>query len=107
MGQAAVKSAGHRPWDGGAQEGRARAGDHRHPGHEDDTPAVRIGLPRTRAPAGFSGRGRRGGSTCHTPNRIELIKPLRRLANRLTGILHGCLKTRTLYDEDTAWGHRT
>ena len=32
---------------------------------------------------------------------------LRRLANRLTGILHGCLKTRTLYDEDTAWGHRT
>jgi transposase len=30
---------------------------------------------------------------------------LRRLANRL-GILHGCLKTGTLYDEDTAWGHR-
>jgi len=31
---------------------------------------------------------------------------LRRLANRLVGILHGCLKTRTLYDEDAAWGHR-
>jgi transposase len=31
---------------------------------------------------------------------------LRRLANRLVGILHGCLKTRTLYNEDTAWGHR-
>jgi transposase len=31
---------------------------------------------------------------------------LRRLASRLVGILHGCLKTRTLYDEDTAWGHR-
>jgi transposase len=31
---------------------------------------------------------------------------LRRVANRLVGILHGCLKTRTLYDEDTAWGHR-
>jgi hypothetical protein len=31
---------------------------------------------------------------------------LRRLANRLVGILHGCLKTRTLYDENTAWGHR-
>jgi hypothetical protein len=31
---------------------------------------------------------------------------LRRLASRLTGILHGCLKTRTLYNEDTAWGHR-
>ncbi|SDY33628.1 transposase [Tessaracoccus flavus] len=31
---------------------------------------------------------------------------LRALANRLTGILHGCLKTRTLYDENTAWQHR-
>jgi len=31
---------------------------------------------------------------------------LRRLANRLVGILHGCLKTRTRYDEDIAWGHR-
>ena len=31
---------------------------------------------------------------------------LRRLANRLVGILHGCLKTRTLCDEATAWGHR-
>jgi len=31
---------------------------------------------------------------------------LRRLASRHVGILHGCLKTRTLYDEDTAWGHR-
>jgi Transposase/Transposase IS116/IS110/IS902 family len=31
---------------------------------------------------------------------------LRRLANRLVGILHGCLKTRTLYNEATAWGHR-
>jgi Transposase/Transposase IS116/IS110/IS902 family len=30
---------------------------------------------------------------------------LRQLANRLTGILHGCLKTRTLYDETTAWPH--
>ncbi len=32
---------------------------------------------------------------------------LRQLANRLVGILHGCLKTRTLYDEATAWSHRT
>jgi transposase len=30
---------------------------------------------------------------------------LRQLANRLVGILHGCLKTRTLYDESTAWAH--
>jgi hypothetical protein len=26
--------------------------------------------------------------------------------SRLVGILHGCLKTRTLYDEATAWSHR-
>lgn len=31
---------------------------------------------------------------------------LRALANRLVGILHGCLKHRTLYDENLAWGHR-
>jgi transposase len=37
---------------------------------------------------------------------IEHQDALRRLANRLVGILHGCLKTSTLYDEDTAWGHR-
>jgi transposase len=30
---------------------------------------------------------------------------LRQLANRLVGILHGCLKTGTLYDEATAWSH--
>jgi hypothetical protein len=28
---------------------------------------------------------------------------LRQLANRLVGILHGCLKTRSCYDEATAW----
>lgn len=32
---------------------------------------------------------------------------LRQLANRLVGILHGSLKTRTLYDENTAWSHHT
>ncbi len=31
---------------------------------------------------------------------------LRKLANRLVGILHGCLKTRTVYDEATAWPQR-
>ncbi|MGH3097089.1 MAG: IS110 family transposase [Streptosporangiales bacterium] len=30
---------------------------------------------------------------------------LRQLANRLVGILHGCLKTGALYDESTAWQH--
>ena len=37
---------------------------------------------------------------------LEHNDALRRLANRLVGILHGCLKTRTLYDEATAWSHR-
>ena len=31
---------------------------------------------------------------------------LRALGNRLVGYLHGCLKSRTLYDEHTAWAHR-
>lgn len=30
---------------------------------------------------------------------------LRQLANRLVGILHGCLKTGTRYNETTAWSH--
>jgi len=38
---------------------------------------------------------------------LEHNDALRRLANRLAGILHGCLKTRTLYDETTAWSHRS
>jgi hypothetical protein len=37
---------------------------------------------------------------------LEHNDALRRLASRLTGILHGCLKTRTRYDETTAWAHR-
>jgi hypothetical protein len=32
---------------------------------------------------------------------------LRQLANRLVGILHGCLKTHTRYDEATAWSHHS
>jgi hypothetical protein len=31
---------------------------------------------------------------------------LRQLGNRLVGILHGCLKNRTPYSEDTAWPQR-
>ena len=33
-------------------------------------------------------------------------RALRTLANRLVGILHGCLRHGTLYDEETAWGDR-
>jgi transposase len=32
---------------------------------------------------------------------------LRQLSNRLVGILHGCLKTGTVYNEHTAWNHHT
>ncbi|MDP9795362.1 transposase [Catenuloplanes nepalensis] len=31
---------------------------------------------------------------------------LRQVGNRLVGILHGCLKTHTPYDQATAWSHR-
>jgi len=31
---------------------------------------------------------------------------LRAVGNRLVGFLHGCLKTRTLYDENIAWRHQ-
>ncbi len=37
------------------------------------------------------------------PAALNYHAALRQLANRLIGILHGCLKTRTLYDEATAW----
>jgi transposase len=37
--------------------------------------------------------------------RIGHNAALRQVANRLVGILHGCLKTNTRYDEHTAWSH--
>ena len=33
-------------------------------------------------------------------------RALRALGNRLVGLLHGCPRHRTLYDEHTAWAHR-
>lgn len=46
----------------------------------------------------FYDERRAGGDTHH--------RALRALANRLVGILHGCLRHGALYDEVTAWGHR-
>ena len=46
----------------------------------------------------FYDQHRAAGDTHH--------RALRALANRLVGILHGCLRHQTLYDEHTAWGHR-
>jgi transposase len=41
-----------------------------------------------------------------TGRKIGRQAALKKLANRWVGILHGCLKTHTLYDEATAWSHR-
>jgi hypothetical protein len=46
----------------------------------------------------FYDQHRAAGDTHH--------RALRALANRLVGILHGCLRHHTPYDEHTAWGHR-
>ena len=37
---------------------------------------------------------------------VEHSAALRQLGNRPVGVLHGCLKTRTHYDQATAWSHR-
>ena len=47
----------------------------------------------------FYDQRRAAGDTHH--------RALRALANRLVGILHGCLRHQTQYDEPTAWAHRT
>jgi hypothetical protein len=46
----------------------------------------------------FYDQRRQAGDTHH--------RALRALANRLVGILHGCLRHGALYDEETAWAHR-
>jgi hypothetical protein len=64
--------------------------------------------------AGFGGRSgethrwKHRQGTPGRPNRArgaEYNAALRQVANRLVGILHGCLKTGALYDEATAWSH--
>jgi len=47
---------------------------------------------------GFYDQRRAAGDTHH--------RALRALANRLVGLLHGCLHHGLLYDEGTAWAHR-
>jgi transposase len=47
-----------------------------------------------------------GARACYDKQRARGLghnAALRQLSNRLVGILHGCLKTRTCYDEATAW----
>lgn len=43
----------------------------------------------------------------HRDKKESHDQALRAVGNRLVGILDGCLRSRTLYDEDKAWGHRT
>jgi transposase len=47
----------------------------------------------------FYDQHRTAGDTHH--------QALRALGNRLVGILHGCLRHKAIYDEHTAWAHRT
>ena len=47
--------------------------------------------------------GARGYYDKQRAREVEHNAALRQLANRLVGILHGCLKTGTCYDETTAW----
>jgi transposase len=42
----------------------------------------------------------------HRQNGDTHQRALRALANRLVGLLHGCLRHHTPYDEHTAWAHR-
>lgn len=54
-------------------------------------------------------RGSPGARTYYQALRDRKIghqAALRQLANRWVGILHGCLKTHTRYDEHTAWAHQ-
>ncbi|BBY95736.1 IS110 family transposase [Mycobacterium gallinarum] len=56
-------------------------------------------LTRSRGARTFYDQHRGNGDTHH--------QALRALGNRLVGILHGCLRHQTLYDEHKAWTHRT
>ena len=54
----------------------------------------------------ISSPGARAYYDTHRANGDGHYKALRSLANRLVGILHGCLRTRTHYDETTAWARQ-
>jgi hypothetical protein len=56
-------------------------------------------LPASPGARAFYDQRRAVGDTHH--------QALRTLANRLVGILHGCLRHNQPYDEHTAWAHRT
>ncbi len=47
--------------------------------------------------------------SAHRPGAVDVLDietdSVRKLGNRLVGILHGCLKAHPRYDEATAWAH--
>lgn len=55
-------------------------------------------LTRSPGARAFYDQHRANGDTHH--------QALRALGNRLVGILHGCLRHHTIYDENKAWAHR-
>ena len=97
------------------QELRRHLPDHPRLRHADRscwpaTPATAASAtPSTSGPSARS-RGSPGARAYYDTLRARGIghhAALRQLGNRLVGILHGCLKTGTLYDEHTAWAHHT
>ena len=50
--------------------------------------------------------GRRGSLRVGIPPSGPMDREAFLLANRLVGLLHGCLRHQTLYDEHIAWAHR-
>lgn len=66
--------------------------------------------PRRDRPVGLPLPDQRPGARAYYDERraadYEHHEALRALGNRWIGILHGCLKHGTVYDEHTAWAHR-
>ncbi|HZO69885.1 MAG TPA: hypothetical protein VFB74_33230, partial [Kribbellaceae bacterium] len=69
-----------------------------HIGHPADTRVIHKIVARTHD------RGRRHYKALRERG-IGHHAAIRQLGNRLVGILHGCLKTATTYNETTAWAH--
>jgi hypothetical protein len=84
--------------------------------------SVRTQDPVTSSPSIAGGRQRQSDQEEHPIDNVDIAAArayydqlrargvghhaaLRQLGNRLVGILHGCLKTNTTYDETTAWAH--
>ena len=71
-----------------------------------DLGGVVVARPRE-VRCGMGGRWQLGGCVGRLGGAGDLHhQALRALGNRLVGILHGCLRHHTTYNEHTAWAHR-